>query len=42
LRGFEPSLYDPSALRAHAEAFGPERFVSGLKAIVERVRSNAR
>jgi len=35
LRGFDASRYDPSVLRAHAEQFSPERFVSSLRAIVE-------
>ena len=34
---FDPSAFDALRLRAHAEAFGPERFVNGLRAIVERV-----
>jgi hypothetical protein len=38
LSGFDAARYDPSALRAHAERFGPERFKSALRAIVEEVR----
>ena len=32
---FDPSHYEPQALRAHAEAFRPERFVERLQAIVD-------
>ncbi|MGA8533303.1 MAG: glycosyltransferase [Candidatus Tumulicola sp.] len=39
LAGFEPAAFDPPALRAHAETFAPARFIDGLRAIVERVRS---
>jgi glycosyltransferase involved in cell wall biosynthesis len=42
LRSFEPTRYDVRVVREHAEAFGPERFIEGLKAIVERVRSGSR
>lgn len=41
LRTFDPAKYDPRALRAHAEAFSPERFVDSLRAIVQRVRDAA-
>ena len=36
-RHFDSSSFDPQRLRAHAERFGPDRFVAGLRAIVERV-----
>lgn len=39
LRSFDPREFDPQRLRAHAETFGPERFVTSLRGIVERVRS---
>ncbi len=35
LRRFDPSRYGPQRLRAHAEAFRPERFVEQLRAIVD-------
>jgi glycosyltransferase involved in cell wall biosynthesis len=35
IRAFDPTRYDPAALRAHAEAFRPERFVARLRAIVD-------
>jgi glycosyltransferase involved in cell wall biosynthesis len=38
LSGFDASAFDPQRLRAHAESFGPARFVERLRAIVERVR----
>jgi glycosyltransferase involved in cell wall biosynthesis len=34
IRSFDPARYDPRGLRAHAEAFRPERFVARLRAIV--------
>jgi glycosyltransferase involved in cell wall biosynthesis len=34
IRAFDPARYDPHRLRAHAEAFRPERFVARLRAIV--------
>ena len=39
LRAFDPSRYDPRALRAHAETFRPERFVARLRAIVDETVS---
>jgi glycosyltransferase involved in cell wall biosynthesis len=39
LRDFEPSRFEPQRLRAHAETFGPDRFVERLRAIVDRVRA---
>jgi len=42
LRAFDPSTFDPVRLRAHAQTFSPERFVEALRAIVERVRAEAR
>jgi glycosyltransferase involved in cell wall biosynthesis len=41
LRAFDASAFQPSRLRRHAEAFGPQRFVEGLRTIVERVRREA-
>lgn len=41
LREFDASRYDAAALRRHAEAFAPERFIERLRAIVARVRSAA-
>lgn len=38
LRVFDPSPFDPRALRAHAERFAPERFVARLKEIVAATR----
>ncbi len=35
IRSFDPSGYDPHALRAHAEAYRPERFVARLQAIID-------
>jgi glycosyltransferase involved in cell wall biosynthesis len=37
LRSFDPSRYDVSRLRAHAERFSPAQFIERLRAIVERV-----
>jgi glycosyltransferase involved in cell wall biosynthesis len=34
IRRFDPTRYEPLALRAHAEQFRPERFVERLRAIV--------
>jgi len=42
LRDFDASRYDAGTLRAHAEAFAPERFIERLRAIVDRVRSERR
>ena len=39
LRDFDETKFDAQRLRAHAEGFGPERFVERLRAIVERVRA---
>jgi hypothetical protein len=36
LRTFDPARYDAARLRAHAETFGPERFVARLRAIVDQ------
>jgi glycosyltransferase involved in cell wall biosynthesis len=38
LRAFDPAAYDPAKLRAHAEAFRPERFIARLREIVDRTR----
>jgi glycosyltransferase involved in cell wall biosynthesis len=38
LQAFDPARFDPQRLRAHAESFGPDRFIERLRAIVERVR----
>ncbi len=38
LRRFDASRYDARRLRAHAEAFAPERFIERLRSIVERAR----
>jgi glycosyltransferase involved in cell wall biosynthesis len=42
LRDFDPSRYDPQALRAHAEGFAPERFVARLREIVAAVEAGER
>ncbi len=42
LRAFDPSRYEPLVLRAHAEAFAPERFVARLRAIVDETRATVR
>jgi glycosyltransferase involved in cell wall biosynthesis len=34
IRAFDPTRYDPSHLRAHAERFRPERFIERLREIV--------
>jgi glycosyltransferase involved in cell wall biosynthesis len=39
LRGFDATRFEPQRLRAHAEAFGPDRFVQRLREIVDRVRA---
>jgi glycosyltransferase involved in cell wall biosynthesis len=36
LRTFDPARYGAARLRAHAETFGPERFVARLRAIVDQ------
>lgn len=36
---FDASRFDAAQLRAHAESFGPGRFIERLRAIVERVRA---
>ena len=36
LQTYDPGNADPGRLRAHAEAFRPERFIAGLRAIVDR------
>ena len=41
VRGFDPARFDPARLRAHAEAFRPERFIARLRAIVEATRAGA-
>jgi glycosyltransferase involved in cell wall biosynthesis len=41
LRTFDPASFDPARLRAHAEAFRPERFVARLRAIVDETLSAA-
>jgi glycosyltransferase involved in cell wall biosynthesis len=35
IRAFDPARYDAATLRAHAETFGPERFIARLRAIVD-------
>jgi glycosyltransferase involved in cell wall biosynthesis len=42
LRDFDPGRYDAAALRAHAEAFAPDRFIERLRALVDSVRAGAR
>ncbi len=42
LVAFEPSRYDPHALRAHAERFGPAPFKRRFAAIVDAIASGAR
>ena len=39
LRSFDPSRYNSAVLRAHAEKFSPELFITQLRGIVERVYS---
>ncbi len=39
LRDFDAPRYDARTLRAHAEAFAPERFIGRLRTIVDRVRA---
>jgi len=39
LETFDPTLYDPRRLRAHAETFAPARFVARLKEIVATTRA---
>jgi len=39
LQRFDASSYDPSRMRAHAEQFSSERFITQLRAIVARVRA---
>ena len=45
IRAFDPTRYDPAALRAHAEEFRPERFIARLRALVDETvaaRASAR
>jgi glycosyltransferase involved in cell wall biosynthesis len=35
IAAFDPSRYDPAALRAHAELFSPERFKRALRAAID-------
>lgn len=37
LRGFDADRYDPSALRAHAESFGPEPFKRRFSSLVDEI-----
>ncbi len=37
---FDPGRYDPHLLRAHAERFAPQRFITQLRAIVDETRSS--
>jgi glycosyltransferase involved in cell wall biosynthesis len=39
LRRFDERAYDAQRLRAHAQAFAPDRFIERLRAIVERTRA---
>lgn len=39
LETFDPRQYDPARMRAHAERFSPERFITRLNAIIARVRA---
>ncbi len=39
LRGFDPDRYDPAALRAHAESFGPEPFKARFARLVGEIAS---
>jgi hypothetical protein len=39
IRAFDTQRFDPRVLRAHAEAFRPERFIARLRAIVEETRA---
>lgn len=39
LREFDERAYDPQRLRAHAQAFAPDRFIVQLREIVERTRA---
>jgi len=41
IRAFDAARYPPDELRAHAEAFAPERFVARLRAIVDETRAAA-
>ncbi len=40
LRRFDRRAYEPSALRAHAETFAPQRFMTRLREIVNDVRAH--
>ena len=42
IRTLDPTRYDPTILRAHAEQFRPERFIERLKTIVEETLNGAR
>lgn len=42
LRDFDARRFDRARLRAHAEAFSPERFIARFRAIVERVAAERR
>jgi glycosyltransferase involved in cell wall biosynthesis len=42
LRTFDPTAYDPTTLRAHAERFRPERFIERLKIIVDETLNGRR
>ena len=39
ISAFDRTRFDPQRLRAHAETFAPPRFIDGLRAIVDAVRS---
>jgi len=39
ISAFDRTRFDPQRLRAHAETFAPPRFIAGLHAIVDAVRS---
>jgi glycosyltransferase involved in cell wall biosynthesis len=39
LRSFDERRYDARGLRAHAEAFAPQKFIERLRAIVEQTRA---
>jgi glycosyltransferase involved in cell wall biosynthesis len=42
LRAFDAGAYDPSALRAHAETYAPDRFIARLRAIVDATVAGGR
>lgn len=41
LDAFDPTAYDPQALRAHAQTFAPDRFVARLKEIVAQTSASS-